>query len=212
MKIFATCLIAGLALVPHLMAQSQVNYSASPGQRSVFLSNGTTPVANGNTVLIGTFDPSFQADVGQNADDPQTLFANWHTFGSTTISTIAGQPGRFTGSSTSTDPFFGNQKIYIWIFSTTGAAAPDTTDFNNVDEYSLYSATAVNWFFSPDPPPSNLRTINSSQITQSFYGTFDSTHLVLGNFNIVPEPSALGLLSLGIPAVVLALRKRRSSR
>jgi hypothetical protein len=208
MKILAISLIAGMALVSNLVAQSQVNYSAAPGQRSVHTLDGAA-VADGNTVWIGAFNSGFS--VGAFANRPQDLLANWREFGSTTISTIATQPGRFTGSASSFDAFFPNKQIYLWIFSTIDGGAPDTVDFSNVDEYGLFSANLANWTFSPDPPPSNLRTINSSQVNQNLFGSADSTRLFLsGGFITVPEPSTLGLLSIAIPAIVLALRKRRT--
>ena len=212
MKLILTCLTVALALAPNLMAQSQVNYSAPPGMPAVYTLGGA-PVANGNSVWIGAFNPTF--NVTANANRPDLLLANWHSFGSTTITTIGGQPGRFTKSDSSTDPFFGNQKIYIWIFSTFDASAPNTVDFSDVDEYGLFSSTQnssalTTWIFSPDPPPNNLRTINSSQVDQLPFGSRDATHLFLSpGFVSVPEPSTLALLSLAIPAAALALRRRR---
>ncbi len=206
MKILLTCLTVALSL--NLMAQSQVNYSAPPGMPAVYNIGGVA-VANGNSVWVGAFDQGF--NVAANANRPDLLLAHWNSFGSANISTIGGQAGRFTGSSSSTDPFFGNQKIFLWIFSTDGATAPDVFDFNNVNEYGLFSSTLANWIFSPDPPPSNLRTINSSQVNQGLFGAYDPTHLYLSpGFIVVPEPSVLGLLSIAVPAVALAFRKRRS--
>lgn len=210
MKKLITYFILGLALAQSLKAQSQVNYSAAPGQPAVFNNNGTS-VATGNAVWIGTFDPTF--NLGLYADQPQQLLAHWHPFGqqNTTITSIGGQPGRFSGSSSSTDPFFGDQKIYLWIFSTQGAGAPATNDFSNVNEYGIFScSTNANWTFSSQPPPGNLRTINSGHINQAIFGAFDPTHIYLSpGFITVPEPNTLALLSIAVPAVVLALRRRR---
>ena len=205
-------MFALLGLLPQLSAQSQVNYSGALNQRTVHNADGSA-VANGNQVWIGSFDAGF--NVAANADDPVALFGAWNPFGQTTISTIIGQPGHFTGNSSSTDPLFNNQKIYLWIFSTDAATAPNTGDWNNLNEYGLYSANLANWTFAPvtAPPPSNLRNINSNEVNENPFGSRDATHLFLSNgFTIVPEPTTLGLLSIGIPAVVLALRKRRTSR
>ena len=208
MKLLLTFLMAVLASAPGLMAQSQVNYSAAPGQPAVYNIDGSA-LANGNAVWIGTFDATF--NVTAFANQPQQLLAHWHPFGQNVVTTIGGQPGRFSGSSSSTDPFFGNQKIYLWIFSTDSAAAPATNNFGNVNEYGLYScSTNSNWAFSPDPPPSNLRTINSGHVNDLFFGSRDLTHLYLSpGFIVVPEPSTVALLSIAIPAALLALRRRR---
>jgi hypothetical protein len=189
-----------------LMAQSQVQYTAAPGQRSI--STTTGPVANGNAVWIGGFNNGF--DPNANGNDPYTLLNNWSRFGETTITTIALQPGRFTGNSSSTDPFFPTKKIYLWIFSTDDGSAP-LPDFANVNEYGLFSSTDVDWTYSDQPAPNNFRAINSGDVNQLIFGSSDTSTLFLsGGFILVPEPSTLGLLGVAIPALVLALRKRRS--
>ena len=210
MKLFITYLLSAFAFLPSAFAQgqiSQVDYAAAPGDRAVRNSGGTG-VANGNQVWIGTFNPGF--DLFNNGDDPVDLLANWHHFGSTTTRTIS-QPGQFTGSSFSDNPFFGNKPIYLWIFSTDFAAAP-TPDFSNVNEYGLFSSTLPNWTFSPDPPPNNSTEVYSDEVNLAFAGSFNSTHLILAAFTPIPEPTTLGLLCLGLPATILALRKRRSNR
>ncbi len=135
-----------------------------------------TPVAEGNTVWIGAFDSTFTVNAS-TANRPDLLLANWNQFGATTISQIAGEDGRFSGNSSSIDPVFANQKIYLWIFSTDDGSGP-ANDFANVNEYGLFSATLADWNFA------------SPWVT-------------------VPEPNTLALLSIAIPAAVLALRKRR---
>ena len=210
MKKLITCLMFGVAVAPSLIAQSQVNYSAAPGKPAIYNNDGSA-VADLNEVWIGTFDATF--NLAANANNPQQLLAHWHPFGlqDTTITTIGGQQGRFSGSSSSTDPFFADQKIYLWIFSTDGAGSPATNDFSNVNEYGIFSSsTNANWSFSPDPPPANLRTISSGHVNQAFFGAYDPTHLYLSpGFITVPEPNTLALLSLAVPAAVLALRRRR---
>src|SRR5688572_17345326 len=131
MKLLITSLLAVLAFNTYLFAQGQVEYGASPGQRAIHNLNGT-PVANGNSVWLGTFTAGF--NVAANANDPAALLANWHPFGDggTTIRTII-QPGRFSDTDSSTDAFFAAKKIYWWIFSTDSAATP-APDFNNVNE------------------------------------------------------------------------------
>jgi len=212
MKRIIICLIGLAASLPQVFAQSQVNYSAAPGFRMIDTA-GSQPVADGNAVWIGMFNPGF--NVAANAVDPSALIANWITWDSTSITTLAGQSGRFSDSFSRNDPTFNDQKIYLWIFSTDSATAP-LPDFSNVNEYGLYSSTNAQWTFLPNnsPPLSNTRNINTTQVSagQNFYGSFDATHLYLQNFNPVPEPSTISLLCLAIPAVVLALRKARTPR
>jgi PEP-CTERM motif-containing protein len=205
MKTFINGLIASLLFSASLMAQSQVDYSAAPGDRAIFNSAGTA-VAAGNAVWIGTFNVGF--DPATADDDPAALLANWHPFGSTTIRTII-QPGRFSDSDSNLDPFFGNKKIYIWIFSTDFAAAPATNDFSNVNEYGLFSSTNSNWSFSADPVPNNTRQVTSDEVNEAFPGTVGGSQLFLSPFTPVPEPSTLALICLAVPALVLVLRKRR---
>ena len=189
------------------MAQgtNQVQYTAAPGQPAVFTNPGPTPLANGNSVWIGSFDTGF--NVSLNADDPAALLSAWNSYGQTTITTLIGQPGRFAGNSAGDQLTFGGQKIYLWIFSTSGSTAPQG-DFSNVNQYGIFSSTALSWIFPPDPFPNNLSTINSSQINQAFYGSFDPTHIFLQNVSPVPEPGVIGLLGLAVPAAFLAFRKR----
>ena len=209
MKILITCLLVSLTILPSALAQSQVQYSAGLGHRTVHNSNGSS-LADGNQVWIGSFDAGF--DVMGNNDDPAALFAAFNQFGTTPIVTLFGvQPGSFTGDSTRNDSQFNNQKIYLWIFSTDSAAAPDTVDFSNVNEYGLYSSTSAAWTFLPhNGPQPNLRQINTadSQL-QALFGSFTSGQLFLSPATSVPEPSTLGLLGIAIPALVLALRRRQ---
>ena len=170
--------------------------------------------ANGNFVWLGAFNSGFP--VLANEDNPAALLADWNHYDSTTIYTLMpfNQPGSFyEDNATSTDPIFNNKRMYLWIFSTDGAAAP-AADFSNVNAYGLFTSADLNWIF-PDinaPFPGNTKDIYSSDVDQGVHGSFDSSHLYLSTFTPVPEPNMVGLFSLAIPAVVLALRKRRSSR
>lgn len=216
MKKLAITLIAAATLAAQVRAQNaiQVTYSADLAQRTIHTSDGN-PVADGNTVWIGAFDPTFI--VNDFRDDPAALFSAWHQFDlvgptpttdGTIITTTFGQPGSFNDNASSLDPFFNNQRIYIWIFSTDGAAPPDTADdFSNVNEYGLF--TAASWQFpSVGGPFPNRITINTDQVDNSPWGLVLPSQLHLMPVSPVPEPSTLGLLSLAIPALVLAFRRR----
>ena len=193
-------------------AQSTVNFTAGPGQRNVTF-NGTTAVPNGNQVRVGYFTPNF--DVAANASDLSGLLAAWHQLGVTTVATIFGQPGRFADTLSTVDPQFSAQKIALWIFKTSDNAAP-SSGFGNVSAYGLYSSTALNWLFSltDAAPPGNTTSINSSEVNQAYYGSYDSSHLVLASIglNAVPEPSSCYLLALGLGAFgIFSLRKSSSN-
>jgi hypothetical protein len=214
--IFGSLALIVLAPQSWAQGQTQVNYSAPLGERTVYTLSGTPgPVQNGNEVWLGTFDTTFV--VAANQDDPAALLATWIHYDETPITSLPpfNQPGSFSEiSATSDDPVFNNKRMYLWIFSTDGAAPP-AADFSNVNAYGLFTSTSdLDWIF-PDvntPFPGNVKDISTDDIDQALHGSFDNDHLYLSTFTLVPEPSVAGLLSLGIPAVVLVLRKRRAGR
>jgi len=215
MKLLINCLLASLVFASHAFSQSSsVQYGAAALQRTVNLLNGT-PVANGNRVWIGSFDSTFT--LAGNEDDPAALFAAWNPFGSTPSANIVtlgppfNQAGSFSANSSSTDAQFNNQRIYLWMFSTTGAAAPNTANWGNVQQYGLFSSTITEWNFLPvGGAPPNQRQINTDQINEALYGSIVGNQLRLNTVNPVPEPSILGLLGLAIPTLILTLRRRRT--
>jgi hypothetical protein len=171
-----------------------INFSAGVGERDVMLSGGT-PVPDGNQVQIGYFTPGF--DVSANAANFLSLATAWHSLGATSIKTIFGQSGRFSGSLSTTDPQFSAQKICLWIFQTTDDSAP-LANFQNLQGYGLFSSPSANWLF-PEPSnlPVNQTSITSSQVTQAYFGSYDSAHLILTQ---VPEPATWSLVAIGLVA------------
>ena len=190
-------------------AQSTVNYTAGPGQRNVTF-NGATAVPNGNQVRIGYFDPGF--NVGANASDLPGLLGAWHQFGATAITTIFGQAGRFADTTSTADAQFSGQKVSLWVFKTSDNSAP-AAGFANVTAYGLFSSSALNWLFSAADaaPPGNTTSVNSSEVNQAFYGSYDSSHLMLSGIglNAVPEPSAFYLLALGLGGLGLCSGRKQ---
>ena len=187
-----SCAIA-LLLLANLAAHGQsttVNVNGGPSLRDVTY-NGL-PLADGNYVEVGYFNSGF--DVQGNAFNVPTLAAAWHGLGSTPISTIFGEPGRFGGNLTTSDPIFSGQKICLWIFKTSNNGDPAASAYANVLGYGLYSATGANWLFPAfgAVPPANMTSVTSSEVNQAYYGTFDPAHLIL---QPVPEPSTLLLLA-----------------
>jgi hypothetical protein len=191
-------LLLAIAIVWASQASSQaqgtitVNFTAAPGQPDV-MNEGGTPLADGNYVRLGCFTPGFNILV--NANNMTALSGAWNDFGFTTIRSIFGQPGRFAGTLSGSDPLFDNQQMWLWIFRTAGDTAP-VADMSNVMEYGIFSSTGPNWLFPPQGtlPPGNTTSINSSEVEQAVFGTFDANHLFLE----VPEPSAYGLFAIGI--------------
>jgi len=215
MKTLVSFSIGLLGLAPAVFGQgsTQVNYSAPLGHRTVYL-NATTPVANGNTVWIGGFNSSFQNQVQANRDNPAALLANWHEYDATTITSQVGpftQPGSFSQTGTSDVAVFDNLRMYLWIFSTTDGQAP-APGFANVTAYGLFTSTTdPDWVFPAlnTPFPGYIKDIYTGDAVTATRGSIDGTHLYLGTFSLVPEPSTVGLLSVGLPAAVLMLRRRR---
>lgn len=213
MKILIASIIVVLASLPAALAQgsTQVNYSAQLGQRTVALTSGA-PVANGNSVWLGAFNSGY--NVLANADNPQSLLANWNTYDTTAINTLPppfNQAGSFSDSGTSTLPVFDNLRMYLWIFSTDDGQAP-RPDFANVAAFGLFTSTTdSDWVFPAvnTPFPGNTRDISTGDVVTATRGSVDSVHLYLSSFTPVPEPSTLALLSIAVPAAVLALRRRR---
>src|SRR4026208_1958809 len=102
MKILIGFIAVLLGFLPNMFGQgsTQVNYSAPLGHRTVYLTTPTvptpTPVANGNSVWLGSFNSGF--NVPQNANNPALLLSNSHEYDKTAINTLApfNQAGSFS--------------------------------------------------------------------------------------------------------------------
>jgi hypothetical protein len=184
-------------------AQSTVTFSAGPTQRGV-VTVDDKPLAAGNYVSVGFFDPSL--DLVAFANDLKALADAWNEYGSTTVQTVFGEPGRFAGSGSSMDPVFDDQQIFLWIFQTSNNSAP-LTGFANVLGYGLYTSTAPNWIFPAQGslPPLNTVSVNSSEVNEALFGGFDASSLVL---QPIPEPSTWMLLLLSAGPLYLFARRR----
>jgi len=207
-KLLLMPVLIGLAQASAQAQSITVNYGAGPGQRDV-LYNGSSFVPDGNYVKVGFFSAGF--DVAANANNVTALSGAWNELGSTTIQTLFGSPGLFGDHSSSSDPSFDAQKICLWITQTVNNGAP-TASFDNLMGYGIFSASTANWLFpqSTAVPPGNTTSIDSSQITEAYYGSFNGSHLML---TPVPEPSTYALLALGIaPVVIMKVRKARNLR
>jgi hypothetical protein len=205
-KLLLMPVLIGLAQASAQAQSITVNYGAGPGQRDV-LYNGSSFVPDGNYVKVGFFSAGF--DVAANANNLTALSGAWNELGSTTIKTLFGTPGLFGDQGSTTDPKFDAQKICLWITQTVNNGAP-TASFDNLLGYGVFSS--ANWLFpqSTAIPPGNTTSIDSSQVTEAYYGSFDTSHLML---TPVPEPSTYALLALGIaPVVIMKVRKARRTQ
>jgi hypothetical protein len=154
-------LLTLLMLLAVLPAHAGISLSvtAQPGQRFVEDPAGT-PLAAG-FVWAGSFATGF--DPAADALNPAALMAAWQPCLTTTVRPIFGEAGRFSDSTQANAPALTGKPIYLWIFTTSDAAAP-RADLANVTGYGLFTAAA--WTF-PDgtlPPPQNYRQINSSEV------------------------------------------------
>jgi hypothetical protein len=184
-------------------AQSTVNFSAAPGERAV-MDSANAPLSDGNVVQIGYFDSGF--DVYGFSADMIALSDSWNMFSETSIQTIFGQAGRFADNDSTADPTFDGRQIWMWIFKTSDNSGPRPT-YDNVTEYGLYTSTAGNWLFPEQGNlfPNNTTSVNSSEVMDMAFGTFDINNLILSP---VPEPSLMGLAIVG-GGLFFTLRRRR---
>jgi hypothetical protein len=184
-----------------------VNFTAAPGQRDV-MDSSIVAVSDGNYVKLGFFNAGF--NVMANGDDLSALSAAWNEFGFTTIRNLFGQSGRFAGTQSGNNPLFDGEHMWLWIFKTVGDTAP-VPDMSNVIEYGVFSSATPSWIFPATGtlPPGNTASINSSEVDQVAFGSFDPNHLILA----VPEPSTFSLIAFGLgPLLVLRLRRRPDTR
>lgn len=173
------CVLAalGLLLGSPLSGQTiNVQLQAQPGQRALQLESGGA-VPDGNEVRVGVFDEGF--DVAAHANDLAALQGAWNAFGSTTVRTLSGQPGRFSASLASEAGTFPGKKLYVWVFNTTSNGSPQA-DLGDVEAHGLYASDAVSWQFpSPGLPPLNSVTVTSDQVNEVLVGGAESSHLIL---------------------------------
>jgi hypothetical protein len=206
MKLLRTLTVTAVGLAASLAvahAQSTVTFTAAPGQRAVALSTGQ-PLDYGNYVKLGYFNTGF--DVAQNTTNLLALASAWREFGFATIQDLGG-PGRFAEAKTLSDSAFDAKKIWWWVFCTRDNAIPDPA-FANVLEYGLFSSDSSAWRFPLRDaiPPSNTTMINSSEVNESPFGSFDDNYLYLAH---VPEPSIASLWLAGLGSLAFASKRRK---
>ena len=222
--VVATLLFAGLA------GQAQnvnVTYSGGTGTGPPLIPNMVdhtgTVLANtdptlGKTVEIGYFDTVGGYDFTAHLSDVGSLGLHWHQFGTgTSITTFFGVfPGAFsvTEASAVGDTSFNGKQIELWVFKTsnnlTPVLDPNSPNFNvqnGSSEYGLYTGQGnAAWVFPNAGFVGNSTAIDTSQVNLAYYGSINGTSLGL---SVVPEPSSLALLGLGLGLCTLFGRRFR---
>jgi hypothetical protein len=229
-RFISVVLLVGLSRVVSSAQSVTVNYSGGPvaGSPAVVGPDGTTPLADGNAVEIGYFDSSF--NISLNAGNLAALAAArqsgaWHLFGSTNITSNFGilgtSPGSFSASAQQPGSAgFTGQQIDLWVFQTTGAAAPDAL-LDNVTAWGIFSSTinlssSRTWTF-PAASFGGVDNITTSDVSTSgifYHGQISGGgDLEVTGTAAVPEPSAAVLSGLGMVVGALVIRRRnRKSR
>jgi hypothetical protein len=179
----------------------------------------------GNNVEIGYFDNVGGFAIStNNASNLGLIQLHWHPIDSTNVRTIVGHQGSFARTTPAiTDPALGGLHIDLWIFQTTDGLAANHANFGNVLSYGLFSSTVTRnlnifpWVipFQGTAPPDNAPILTTSDVSAT-QGTFYFGQLGAGGNSLqlapVPEPSSLGLLSLGLVFTGLVARRIRQSR
>ncbi|MGK0188744.1 MAG: hypothetical protein ACI9R3_004558 [Verrucomicrobiales bacterium] len=153
-----------------------VDSIAQPGQPFIASSSGVA-AKDGSILHVGSFPEGFEP-LGV---DLTTIAKKWLPFGKIEIRTLAGQPGRFSGSCTGDSSIFIGKRVYWWIVETdTGSPA---ADLSNVTTWGLFSSDARNWLFpSPGAPPTNTTLLSSSDANWSVHaGSIGTDQLILQN-------------------------------
>ncbi len=170
-------------LISQAGATITVSYLGQPGHRDVRDESGS-PLPNGNEVRVGCFEDGF--DVASNAADLEALHEAWMAYNADDpnrfIRELSSQSGRFSSQFPRTDAgAFAGKKIYLWVFKTADDSAP-LSNYSNVVEYGLFSASAGNWHFpsADDPNPlARSTTVTTSEVDESVYGGISTSSLSL---------------------------------
>ena len=181
---------------PDSRAAITVDYTGAIGQRDVITSTGA-PAPDGYEVRIGYFATGF--DVAGNANNIPALQGAFTQFDQTSITTLVGQPGRFTGSHALTNPGFDNRPISLWIISD---SSPTPT------EHGVFTSSASNWFFPVEGTVIPSTLVNSSEATTAVVGGLAAG--MPGSLQLaqVPEPSTSLLLGGSLAALALFRRRK----
>ena len=228
-----TCSLAYLAFSASAGATT-ILFGANPGNRTIANEAGAnfTTAASGS-IWVGTFsnEAGFAA-TANNALSVATNVANitsaggWERFGFDTatesqnaglsstvdftitagIARVGGQITDNVAGATKAD-FFNGKQVYLWVFN--------SDDFTTATEMGIFEATAatVPWLFPSnagglgDSVTLSTTTGGSTLAAVNGVGSISGTQLRTEAFGVIPEPSRIVFLFLGMMGLII--RRRR---
>jgi hypothetical protein len=191
-----------------------VNWSAID-QNLITSPGGTVGAPVGGLIEIGKFSVS-DATLLANQDSPLTLQADFSAFatglmgqGSEDGTHLSGYPGVFTEASIAVGTAFLNAPIYLMVFNTSSAATATQVGIFKGGDWvfpALETGTAT----------LDTDTIGTTPVVGAYStGTFASSEWTAGAnalqmHQVIPEPSTITLVGLGLIGAVGLARRRRS--
>jgi hypothetical protein len=206
--------VVGVVLVGFSQAKADTIGWAAAATTGLQLADGTTAVPVGDFIAVGYFASGGidRTDAQIASDSFATLQANFKQFGPGAIGDGTGVPGTFTETSSNLDPLFNPpHRIYIWVV--------DNPVLASATQQAVISAPGnPNWVWAVQPDGVNSIDI-SDPLVAAIIGSAGAANdpNLTGNgipnaFNlavIVPEPSTVTLVGLGLLGL-LPIRRRRS--
>lgn len=201
-----------LAVPGMLQSASNVNFSASIGQKPLIGADGSS-APNGTAILMGTID-----QIPQGTSDFAILSgleSNFRTVAVTTTKSLPGPEfppqGLFAASASFEQADLTGGRIF-WLVLRHEKPWSGQINLLEVTEFGLFSSSLANWQFpDPDQPaPGNTTTIISDEVDIAHFGTLTESGLQLQTADIaalypIPVPEGFTKLPLTIPTSSEAL-------
>lgn len=133
------------------------------------VSEAGLPLASGALVRVGSLASGF--DLTRSAWNPRLVAGAWTAFGSTQVTELQGEPGRFGASLSSEAAGFAGKPVYLWIVRTKGGGEP-AADGSNVLAHTLATSSKSGWRF-PDAralAPANAVLLSAADVDQVWFG------------------------------------------
>jgi hypothetical protein len=189
-----------------------VNISSAPNGRTA-VDASLTALDDGDQFLIGKFSNPGALSLSQGSAASILAAGGWSQFdGGQTISHFQANPGKVQGTvtdNTAAATAFDQQNLYLVIFNTSSAAT--------ASQMGIFRAASSTGSSNPWVFPTNggglgdSITISSDEPSMAAIGGVGSTTEVPQRFilAVLPEPSAAGLVVLGILSLLGYRRIRR---